>query len=77
MYDLLYAAAIGDVTTAERCLARAKQTGFLWGDLSRTCGRGRTALQYASLGGHIAAVACLIEAGVLLDLAHVFSALCF
>ena len=63
MYDLLYAAAVGDEAVARRCIERSKKASFLWGDLMRTCGRGRTALHYAVLGGHEATALCLIDAG--------------
>lgn len=63
MFDLLYAAAIGDLPSVRHCVLRSKKSSFLWGDLTRTCCRGRAAIQYAVLGGHADVTAELIEAG--------------
>lgn len=63
MYDLLYAAAVGDTATAQRCIDRSMKAAFLWGDLTRTCGRSRTALHYAALGGHVETAQVLLDAG--------------
>lgn len=37
-----------------------------WGDLKRSCGRGRLALHYSALGGHIEVVRELLDAGLCL-----------
>lgn len=64
MYDLLYAAAVGDCATTQRCIDRSKKAAFWWGDLTRTCGRCRNALHYAALGGHTHIAQCLLDAGM-------------
>lgn len=63
MFDLLYAAAVGELDTVQRCLERARRIGQLEQELSRCCGRGRCALHEAALGGHCSIVAALLKAG--------------
>lgn len=63
MFDLLYAAAVGDLPSVQHCILRSQKANFLWGDLTRTCGRGRAAQHYAVLGGHTSVVRELIRAG--------------
>ena len=63
MFDLLFAAAIGDLATVQRCLERARRIDQLEAELSRTCGRGRCALHVATLSGHCSIVAALLKAG--------------
>lgn len=63
MFDLLYAAAVGDLPSVRHCVLRSRKSNFLWGDLTRTCCRGRAAIQYAVLGGHADVAAELIDAG--------------
>eukprot|EP00892_Ulva_mutabilis_P012098 jgi/Ulvmu1/9260/UM050_0009.1 len=67
MFDLLYAAAVGDLPSVRYCVQRSQKANFLWGDLTRTCGRGRAALHYAVLGGHDTVVRELIRAGAQLS----------
>lgn len=63
MFDLLYAAAVGDLSSVKHCVLRARKADFLWGDLTRKCCRGRAPLQYAVLGGHAAVTLELLQAG--------------
>jgi hypothetical protein len=63
MFDLLYAAAVGDVPSVRHCIDRSEKANYLWGDLNRTCGLGRTPLHYAVLGAHQDVLEALLAAG--------------
>jgi hypothetical protein len=63
MYDLLYAACMGDIATVKRCIERAVRIKQLASELRQTCGRGRTALHHAVLCGQRDVAAILLDAG--------------
>jgi len=65
MFDLLYACAVGDEATAAHCLRRAA-SGCLR-EVARTCGRGRSPLHVAILGGNGHLVPLLLRAGAACD----------
>lgn len=70
MYDLIYAAAVGDTATVQRVLQRSEQTNQLDHDLTRVCGRGRTALHHGALSGALPIVQLLLDAGMTSLLPH-------